>query len=290
MHIFELSHAGPLVEMNSLIGCIGNVFASFNKTFYMCVEDQFICITRKDVDLGPNTMVSNAPEFIDWQAEGVIVGGRVEVKQTKIELDNLVFDFNNIAVWKPWEPIKLASLEIINKNLHDIKDTEVECSCLLEMRIVSEEPLKRISDWLSKALLTTNSTLQTPPNSIEKLVGLGPGLTPSGDDFLGGIMVALNSIRRGDVALKLWSSISEKSKTLTGCISYSQMSAASNGYCCALFHQLINSLISRRYIFSASDVERINNIGKTSGWDFFEGVKLVLEVWVASKKMKVVKL
>ena len=47
-------------------------------------------------------------------------------------------------------------------------------------------------------------TASAMPAEAESLIGLGPGLTPSGDDYLGGMMVALHGLARAEQARTLW--------------------------------------------------------------------------------------
>src|SRR5574341_619228 len=54
--------------------------------------------------------------------------------------------------------------------------------------------------WLRSCWDPTDSRPADPPDIVEGLVGLGPGLTPAGDDFLGGAMVALHTLGRPELA------------------------------------------------------------------------------------------
>src|SRR5690606_7063751 len=42
-----------------------------------------------------------------------------------------------------------------------------------------------------------------PPSAVCELIGLGPGLTPSGDDLLGGVLIALHALGRPDATERL---------------------------------------------------------------------------------------
>src|SRR4051812_19605227 len=55
--------------------------------------------------------------------------------------------------------------------------------------------LAAIDDWLVGNALAPEADM---------LIGLGPGLTPSGDDYLGGVLVALHYFRRAQQAQGLW--------------------------------------------------------------------------------------
>ena len=60
----------------------------------------------------------------------------------------------------------------------------------------AREPIGRLAEILAVAMSADQSL---PPDTslwVSRLVGLGPGLTPSGDDFLGGMMIALGLLGR----------------------------------------------------------------------------------------------
>lgn len=48
------------------------------------------------------------------------------------------------------------------------------------------------------------------PRRLPHLVGLGPGLTPSGDDFLFSVMFTLHALGHGAVAERLWDCAPDK--------------------------------------------------------------------------------
>jgi Protein of unknown function (DUF2877) len=109
------------------------------------------------------------------------------------------------------------------------------------------------------------------------LVGLGPGLTPSGDDLLGGLMLALSAI--GQVRLRdtLWQAIGAELDDLTVPISAMHLSAAADGLGAATMHDMINALLASDADRIATGIPAIVDIGATSGWDALAGVVMGLE-------------
>ena len=59
----------------------------------------------------------------------------------------------------------------------------------------AQPALDAIDDWIAGNALDARA---------EQLIGLGPGLTPAGDDYFGGVMVALHLLDRSTQAASLW--------------------------------------------------------------------------------------
>ena len=75
------------------------------------------------------------------------------------------------------------------------------------------------------------------------LVGLGPGLTPSGDDFLGGIMIALHALDRPGAAGRLADPAVAAATSLGNPIAAAHLSAAAEGQGHAAIHDAMNDLL-----------------------------------------------
>jgi Protein of unknown function (DUF2877) len=109
------------------------------------------------------------------------------------------------------------------------------------------------------------------------LVGLGGGLTPSGDDFLGGLLFCLNTIRRlypgfirldsSEQALFL-----DSAKHQTHLISFTLLKDLSNGQAVEPLHELIHSILSDQPPESIRPASRLTQIGHSTGWDLVTGV------------------
>ena len=98
-------------------------------------------------------------------------------------------------------------------------------------------------------------------------MGLGPGLTPSGDDILGGILIALHCLGRLDQAWILWDAIVREAHR-TNRISQAHLYAAAHGMGAEVLHGWIHALqgeADRQTLYSLC--ERLGRVGHTSGWD-----------------------
>jgi hypothetical protein len=105
-------------------------------------------------------------------------------------------------------------------------------------------------------------------NEAEQLIGLGPGLTPSGDDYLGGMLVALRLNGRGVQADGLWRWLAPRLKERTSAISAAHLVAAAAGEAHEALHGVLNGDLN---------LEALDAVGHTSGWDALAGAVAVVK-------------
>jgi len=92
-------------------------------------------------------------------------------------------------------------------------------------------PIQNLFVWLESALQVPveNSPDTSPP--IVGLLGAGPGLTPSGDDLLAGVLLALYRVQRDDLAATLWQVLEPELVQRTNIISGAHLRMAARGLC-----------------------------------------------------------
>ncbi len=119
------------------------------------------------------------------------------------------------------------------------------------------------------------------------LVGLGEGLTPSGDDFLGGFFFSMHVLPRYDQVqtnfpLGTYSELIVRSKYLTNQISHTFLNDHADGYSVEPLHQLANGLllgepVDRLFLH----MEKLISIGHSSGWDLLTGFLAGISVTIS---------
>jgi hypothetical protein len=111
-----------------------------------------------------------------------------------------------------------------------------------------------------------------------QLVGLGPGLTPSGDDFLGGLLFAAHSLKTAypydfNWRDKIVRDLIEWARTQTHPISHAVLNDLALGHGPEPLHDVIRSLLTGQNLqFLMPAVTRLLGIGHTSGWDMLAGM------------------
>ena len=115
-----------------------------------------------------------------------------------------------------------------------------------------------------------------PPGEAADLIGLGPGLTPSGDDLLGGALVALHLLGRIDLRDALWQKVREPALADANAISRAHLTAAAQGLGGAALHAVLNDVLTGTTAALPRRLAAVEAIGHTSGWDALAGAVLVL--------------
>ncbi len=105
-------------------------------------------------------------------------------------------------------------------------------------------------------------------------IGLGAGLTPSGDDFLGGMLFALKILQFpypdqfADYAVPV-----ETYRLRTHLISFTLLNDLANGHAIAPLHSIINGLLSSESLDSIYPfISHLTQIGHSTGWDLLTGL------------------
>ncbi len=109
------------------------------------------------------------------------------------------------------------------------------------------------------------------------LVGLGPGLTPSGDDFLGGIFFVAHQLRAAYPDAWGWEQKSvddllEYASTRTNQISFTLLRDHAHGQGAEPLHAWLAALLGVEELAALlGNARRVIEIGSTSGWDILAG-------------------
>ena len=104
---------------------------------------------------------------------------------------------------------------------------------------------------------------------VSQLAGLGPGLTPAGDDFLSGVMLCL-WLRHPDAPF-VCRSISQVAVPRTTLLSGAMLQRAAGGECNADWHHLFHSVTNGDRMRTGVAAARILAHGNTSGSDSVAG-------------------
>jgi hypothetical protein len=111
----------------------------------------------------------------------------------------------------------------------------------------------------------------------KEIIGLGPGLTPSGDDFLGGLFFAARSLHQVYPGDFFWDEdavfdLMGWAKTRTHPISHTVFSDLALGHGPESLHDLVGGLLEGRGFNSILEAAlRVGAIGHSSGWDMLAG-------------------
>lgn len=123
------------------------------------------------------------------------------------------------------------------------------------------------------------------------LVGLGEGLTPSGDDFVGGLLFCINKLQRlypdfSPVEFPDPVDFVESKKSCTHLISFTILRDHALGHSVESLHQFMDTLLTRRSPGRmCSILTDLIQMGHSTGWDMLAGVLTGLQL-VSNRRNK----
>jgi hypothetical protein len=177
----------------------------------------------------------------------------------------IAVDFSGAAMWRPW--VKQIDIPAVSTEPITIR---------LKNRSFVSRPL---ANGLMNAVLTSDRHLIT--ETAGRLTGLGPGLTPSGDDFLVGFISAAHFFRYAapfDFFLKNV----KINYQLTNFISAGYLRYALEGDVSEAAAETIKRC-SGDIFTSDAWIDRILETGASSGADTLFGIVAAMEVYNAYK-------
>jgi hypothetical protein len=111
--------------------------------------------------------------------------------------------------------------------------------------------------------------------NADALIGLGAGLTPSGDDFLGGLLFAVKTIQTvyPDPHFKNYEISIDAYASQTNLISFTLLKDLANGHASLPLYHIVNGLLSGESLESIyASVSELTLVGHSTGWDLLTGL------------------
>ncbi|MFQ5775058.1 MAG: DUF2877 domain-containing protein [Kiloniellaceae bacterium] len=291
----EIVDIGPIARRASSPGATGAVAAVFARSFYLTLGGQWTCIVPAGAGAGPLNARCALPEPVDWRRSGLAVGAPVRVAPEAIHVaPGLVFLLARAATWTPgapgpWSAESLrAGLEALERAMRGrvpqdglglLGLSPTRGARLPPVAAAAFGPASALAVRLRAALAPGAGSRARDFSVVRPLLGLGPGLTPSGDDFLGGAMVALRRLGRGDVAGALWRAIRDPASVATCALGRAHLAAAAEGLGGAALHEILDDALAGRGARFLARMAALDAIGHTSGWDALAGVVTVLRAF-----------
>ena len=267
-------------------------------------KDGLIKIIKDKEFISPKSIVLTGMEessfkLFDIQNETELL---LDGEEVKIGGNGVAFHIRNALIWgSPELPneSELLSVEEINLNLRILKDIiytapskeglvplleNVEKYGPLDVFVKEQKPImsekaRPYIDALMWGIFSGDA--ETIRRSVEPILGLGPGLTPSCDDFLAGLLLSLNTagaslFQKEPNTVRFFSDISrdisELARDKTTIYSYSFISDASIGEGPKSVLDLIYAIITRSPDRVAEISKKLITVGATSGADIAIGI------------------
>ena len=274
-------------ELESSI--FGRVTAVFEHSLYLEVNESWICLADANLGFGPLTVSLKSNCGRKW-INSFTVGRLVKLSPIGISIDDsTIISTRGVRSWHPPErPAWTKNSLILGlRALENLAQAKVPAEGLgrflfkcpdrfpaSEESRAAEHSIGILKNWL-KEYFEFQMPITPDKEAVSALLGLGPGLTPSGDDFLGGMLIALYFCGEKSVQKQLYTQV-ESLLDSTGPVSSAHLKAAALGEGSQSLHQVLNMLLEGNETQLELGIDAINQIGHTSGWDALAGVAVVL--------------
>lgn len=277
-----IEDATPVAEAQRTVD--GTVHSVFRRVVnFRSSDGRLFALTVPGVPCAPNSLIASSPLASErgWPDLGLIAGvplrltlgtGRAEVYRS--------FIHRLPAVVPPpdgWQGADVAAA----KALATVTRLAAASPLLTDERFsaVARPYLTRLTELVRATAVGSPLETDEVARAAQGLLGLGPGLTPSGDDLLAGFMMAfaVACARRGQVELALEvvnPAIMREAPGATGELSLDFLRYAALGEGNELLDELVEALSAGDEGRSAAVGAKLAQVGATSGLDQLLGVSL----------------
>jgi uncharacterized protein DUF2877 len=274
-----------------------NVEAVFDRCLYLRSGDDFVCIGEPDIGNGPLTLIGDLaalPILRSSTGQAALISGE------QIRIGNSVrLTLDQSEPWRPSDWPRCPSsdhlIEIctalasratiaapqegLSRCVIDGDETSVRFSPLAR---VTRPRITVFERWASGLLDGRPASPLACREAVQGLIGLGPGLTPSGDDFLVGALAVLDAIGERGAHAAMARAVVDVLPGLTTPLSACFLRAAAAGHVGENLHQAI-SLLMTGHVDAAVTVA--GKIGHSSGWDMMAGILTTLRIAAARRRV-----
>jgi hypothetical protein len=255
--------------------------SKFTSAVNFCSDDSFVFVVNKEVGSGPLNIV----------VQGVAVDSvsSLDVGSDGFYLNGDKFCIDELKIYDSKLQISDFSEKKFKHNLSFFESTLIEFSPPKSLAFLLDESRKNefTSSFEIEYVKRCQNAVQLFLSDdflsgIKMLKGLGPGLTPSGDDFISGVLIALNlqsminSFDNSNIIKQIYETVESRNHFTTAFLR-----CAANGFLFEKFKQLIDSLMHAGEDEIMQNTRSLFTIGATSGADqavgFIIGIKRFIQ-------------
>jgi hypothetical protein len=285
--VIPIRRAGVVATAFCKTPARAEVAAVFERSFYLRSDDLFVCVGEPGIGNGPLTLIAD----MRVAPRGLHPGQPALVAENRITVGAMTFTCEQCEPWCPprWPRAAAASTlvqvrEVLARRAameapaegfgRAIEETEGSRDAFAR---IARLRLARLRSWLVEAAAISGTPAIADP--VRDLVGLGPGLTPSGDDVLIGALALLDALAEGHdraaaMRRNLARAISDVPSGLTSPLSHCFLRVAAAGHVGERLHAAVSSCITGD---TDAAIAAIRNIGHSSGWDMLAAIVTALD-------------
>ena len=276
----------------------GRVAALFEHSFYIVFDQSWVCLGSINLPMGPLNVRSTAPEGVIWDACGLEIDDPVSSIEGVLQVGP-AFEFatSDAVPWAPPVPgpwsvqtlkAGLAGLDRLDDpsmgiGLGDFITAELARHLVNKIAEAAGRPIEVLGRAVEGAFKGEQFDQSAFDAAVIALLGLGLGLTPSGDDFLGGMLIGLDTLPTLALRPHLFALIERHAPQRTNAISLAHLRAAGAGAGHQALHEILNNLLAGEIGALPDQMIAIDNIGHSSGWDALAGICVTLRAWLGAE-------
>jgi hypothetical protein len=184
----------------------------------------------------------------------------ISIFQNQLMLADLTINTKDAKFWNPcpnWEKLHDSRYRIFNQ--------------LISASLPDYQPSIPYSMGFILSRELANADISAARAAASQLAGLGQGLTPSGDDFIMGAILAAWIIHPVNTAKVLAEEVARSAASLTTSLSAAWLRSAGKGEAGSLWHYFFDALLSENPMTMQGALENLHHVGHTSGDDALAG-------------------
>jgi len=286
---------------------IGEVHSVFDRTFNILIGGELVGVARSGASRSPINLITDIPPSESMPSLGVQKGMQVRRVGDRV-LVGEVFEISldGAELWQQkTRAERYLDPELIQRNLDLAKQLAASKArreglgqLLPFVNEISAGKVPQTSDlnMAAKAVLhplvdlvnaARSENVERVKGVAQKLIGLGPGLSPSADDALSGFTAALwwvsNSLNKGVDRVKKINEIIVGCSGTTTLLSQQLLKHAAKGETNERVGELLEAILTGTTPDVKKSVEEVLQIGETSGIDMMVGLLLGLHIGLEMK-------
>ncbi|MEJ5197886.1 MAG: DUF2877 domain-containing protein [Anaerolineae bacterium] len=261
-------------------GCAGRVMAVVSGAVYLQTDEGEIFWLMR-----PHTAMHARGIACDWRADDLAAGMAFRARALVLEIGARVqIDARGAALWQPRTvgPAALAPRGTIAARLAALGGDPDRCA--MPGQDVAGAFLH--PPFADRFAQTDSGNMAAFVERCKLLIGLGPGLTPAGDDFVGGFLFAWRHL--GDAGAIAWDQqpvddLIAWARDRTNAISHVFLRDLADGQGPEPLHDLLCALLERDARESpATCADRLRRVGSSTGAQLLGGALTALRLFIAA--------
>lgn len=301
-HYAKAAFIGPAAFEALKKDVTGEVHSVFERTFNILIGRELVGIARSGVSRSPINLITDIPSTESMSSFGVCKGMQVRRVSDRVLVGEVLeISLEAAKLWRPKTGVErclgpklikhnlgLAKRLAANKSGREglgqlLKHVDEIAAGKMpqtsDLNVVARAALPRLID-LVKA--TKSENVEGVKGAAQKLIGLGPGLSPSADDALSGFTAALwwvsHSVNKDIDRVKKINETIVSCSGATTLLSQQLLRHAAKGETNERVEELLDAILAGRSPKVESGVEEVLKIGETSGIDMIVGVLVGLNL------------